>query len=147
MGTAIARTVVLPEGEGIVVSLVPIIGPRAVEMNAVNADALCVENRNGVIPVSVFETKSDAAIRAEFFRAGDQSGGEPIALEQGFGADGMMRRKETDQAVHVLTSRFTPGLAHTAIWRNASNPRSTSAGVLNHPKLKRTVPVGKVPRV
>ena len=46
-----------------------------------------------------------------------------------------------------LTKLIEETRAQLAILRKASRAVSTSAVVLNHPKLKRTVPVGKVPRV
>ena len=65
------------------------------------------------------------------------------SLENRFCPQRMIRPEETDQAIHA----FAPFAAHSAISRSAFTAISTSADVLNHPKLNRTAPSGNVPSV
>src|SRR5262249_51361672 len=100
---------------------------------------------NHVLALRIVKPERHATIGAEFLGPGDQFGGQAVALQYCFGTDRMVRRKKTDQPVHVATSLFST--AHRAIFSNTSRDASTSAIVLNHPKLKRTGPVGNVPKV
>src|SRR5213593_482511 len=134
----------LPEGEGAEISLVPIIGSRFIEMNAVYAHALRGEKRDYVFAFGILKSKRNSAIGTEVLLAGNEFGREPVARQQRLGADCMMRSEKTDQAVHVVVALLW---AQAEIFRSASRAASTSAGVLDHPKLKRTVPAGKVPSV
>lgn len=112
-------------------------------MNPVDSHIFGCENGYYILTLTVIEPKRDTAIGTQFPWPGYKLRGQTIPLQQRFRAKGMMGGKKTDQAVHVLT----PFAAHEAISRRAANAASTSAGVLNHPKLNRTVPVGKVSTV
>src|SRR5262249_46983731 len=92
----------LPEGEGEEISLVPIIGSRFIEMNAVYANALRGEKRDYVFALGILKPKRNAAIGTEVLRAGNEFGREPVARQHCLGADRMMRCEKTDQAVHVV---------------------------------------------
>lgn len=93
------------------------------------------------------ETKTDAAIGTEMARHVDQFAADAGAFDDFFRAQRMAHGFKKNYGV-VVSCRHERGFPfRLTSFRSASQASSTSCCVLKNPKLKRTVPVGKVPIV
>ena len=113
-------------------------------MNFFNLNLVRRECGQNVFSPMIFEPYGHSAIGTQFLRARDQLRGETLPSQHRIGSKSVIGTEEADQAVHQTLIAFR---AQAAISVRAESAWSTSSLVLNQLKLKRTVPVGKVPNV
>ena len=108
---------------------------------------LSPQERFHSLPVVRAETQTDAAIGTEMARHVDQLTGDAGALDDFFRAQRVAYGFKKNYGV-VVSCRHERGFPfRSTSFRSASQASSTSCCVLKKPKLKRTVPRGKVPIV